>query len=109
MTGERILFYHSGALKWRVCRRITWRIVDRESLPQKRVESMSNNITGNTWQEDPKDIIILVNRSEKNYILDLPAGRLRLDAGRKVRTLRSITKISQVKQLIDEGNLAVEA
>lgn len=70
---------------------------------------MSNNITGNTWQEDPEDIIILVNRSKQNYILELPTGRLRLDAGRKVRTLRAITKINEVKQLIDQGNLAVEA
>jgi hypothetical protein len=70
---------------------------------------MSNNITGATWLEDPEEIIVLANRSQQNYILELPAGRVRLDAGRKLRTLRSITKINQIKQLIDQGNLAIEA
>ncbi len=69
---------------------------------------MSNNITGTTWNEDPKDIIVLVNRSPRNYILDLPSGRVRLDAGRRMRTLRSIMKIRQVKDLIDRGDLMVE-
>ncbi len=69
---------------------------------------MINNVTGNTWQENPDDIIVLVNRSRNNYILELPAGRFRLDAGRRMRTLRSIMKVQQVKQLIDQGNLAIE-
>ena len=69
---------------------------------------MSNNITGTTWQEDPKEIIMLVNRTRQNFILELPAGRYRLDAGRKMRTLRSIIKVQQVKQLIDQGSLAIE-
>jgi len=62
----------------------------------------------NTWQEDKDDIIILANRSNKNYVLDLPAGRCRLDAGRRMRTLRSILKISQVKELLQQGNLVIE-
>ena len=66
---------------------------------------MSNNVTGTTWQEDPDDIIVLVN----NYILELPAGRYRLDAGRRMRTLRSIMKIQEIKQLIDQGSLALES
>jgi hypothetical protein len=70
---------------------------------------MSDNISGNTWQEDPAQIIVLVNRSKNNYILDLPSGRVRLDAGRRMRTLRSIMQIEQVKALVDQGNLAVEA
>jgi len=69
---------------------------------------MSNNITGNTWQEDPDQIIMLVNRSKNNYILDLPSGRYRLDAGRRMRTVRSIMKIQQIKQLVDQGNLVIE-
>ncbi len=69
---------------------------------------MSNNVTGNTWQENPEDIIVLVNRTPSNYILELPSGRYRLDAGRRMRTLRSIMKVQQVKQLIDQGNLVVE-
>lgn len=70
---------------------------------------MSNNITGNTWQEDPANIIILTNRTHQNFILELPSGRYRLDAGRKMRTLRSITKVQQVKQLIDQGSLVIES
>jgi hypothetical protein len=69
---------------------------------------MSNNIVGNTWQEDPATIIWLINRTRNNYILELPSGRVRLDAGRRLRTLRSIMKIQQVKELVDQGNLAVE-
>ena len=69
---------------------------------------MSNNVVGNTWQENPDDIIVLVNRSSNNYILELPSGRYRLDAGRRMRTLRSIMKVQQVKQLVDAGTLLVE-
>jgi hypothetical protein len=69
---------------------------------------MSNNVTGTTWQENPDDIIVLVNRTGNNYILELPSGRYRLDAGRRMRTLRSIMKIQQVKQLLDQGSLALE-
>lgn len=69
---------------------------------------MSNNLTGNTWQEDPDQIIILVNRSPNNYILDLPSGRFRLDAGRRMRTVRSIMNIQQVSDLVRQGSLIVE-
>jgi hypothetical protein len=69
---------------------------------------MSNNVTGTTWQENPEDIIVLVNRTHNNFILELPAGRYRLDAGRRMRTLRSIMKVPQVKQLVDDGSFAVE-
>lgn len=69
---------------------------------------MSNNVTSSTWQENPDDIIVLVNRTQHNYILELPSGRYRLDAGRRMRTLRSIMKIQQVKELVDQGSLAIE-
>jgi hypothetical protein len=69
---------------------------------------MSNNVTGNTWQENPDEIIVILNRSQTNYILDLPTGRMRLDVGRRLRTLRSIMKVQQVKQLVDQGSLVVE-
>ena len=62
-----------------------------------------------TWEENPEDIILLVNQSQKNYILELPAGRYRLDAGRRMRTLRSITEYAQVKELLDRGDLTIEA
>ncbi|MCC9076415.1 hypothetical protein FKZ61_009880 [Litorilinea aerophila] len=61
-----------------------------------------------TWMEDPDEIIVLVNRTRNNYILELPAGRVRLDAGRRMRTLRAILKIPQIKALVDQGDLAVE-
>ncbi len=70
---------------------------------------MTSNVTGNTWQEDPDQFIFLANRTPNNYILELPSGRYRLDAGKRVRTVRSIMKIDQVKQLVDQGNLVVEA
>lgn len=66
------------------------------------------SINENTWQDDPADIIMLKNQSSKNYILELPAGRFRLDAGRRMRTLRSITDVSQVKQLLNNGDLVIE-
>lgn len=62
----------------------------------------------NTWQEDPDDIIILANNSGNNYVIDLPSGRCRLDAGRKMRTLRSIIDIPQVRDLVEEGILTIE-
>lgn len=61
-----------------------------------------------TWLENPEDIIVLANRSGQNFILDLPAGRYRLDAGRRMRTLRSILKYAQIIELVHDGKLAVE-
>jgi hypothetical protein len=61
-----------------------------------------------TWIEDPDDIIILANRSKQNFILDLPAGRYRLDAGRRMRTLRSILRHESVMELVNAGQLAIE-
>ena len=61
-----------------------------------------------TWLEDPKEVIILSNRSEKNYILELPTGLCRLDAGRRMRTLRSILDIGQISELVSSGHLVVE-
>ncbi len=60
-----------------------------------------------TWMEDPKEVIVLVNQSRKNFILDLPAGRYRLDAGRRMRTLRSILDLPQIQALVEQGELAV--
>lgn len=55
-----------------------------------------------------EETITLVNTTQRNFILDLPAGRYRLDAGRRMRTLRSILKFDQVKQLVDQGEIRVE-
>lgn len=61
-----------------------------------------------TWLEDPKDVIVLANRSQKNYILELPTGQYRLDVGRRMRTLRSILEFGQIKELVSSGQLVVE-
>lgn len=61
-----------------------------------------------TWQENPDDIIILANRTGKNFILDLPAGRYRLDAGRRMRTLRSILSHQPIMALVEDGSLVIE-
>lgn len=61
-----------------------------------------------TWLEDPKDVIVLINRSGKNYILELPTGQYRLDVGRKMRTMRSILEIDQINELVTSGQLEVE-
>jgi hypothetical protein len=60
------------------------------------------------WQKKPDDVILLVNQSSNNYILELPTGRVRLDAGRTIRTLRSIMKLDPVKALVEEGELVIE-
>lgn len=62
----------------------------------------------NSWQENPDDIILLVNHSSNNYVIDMPTGRCRLDAGRKLRTLRSIIKLPQVRDLVEQGVLTIE-
>ena len=69
---------------------------------------MARERSDNTWQEDPDDIIILSNRSGNNYIIEMPSGRCRLDAGRRLRTLRSVLEIEQVRDLVEEGLLTIE-
>ena len=66
------------------------------------------NRDGITWLKDKQDVIVLVNRSRKNYILELPTGMYRLDAGRRMRTMRSILNIGQIQELVSGGQLAVE-
>jgi len=61
-----------------------------------------------TWRENPDDVIVLANQTNKNFILDLPAGRYRLDAGRRMRTLRSILKHQQIMALVEDGSLTIE-
>ena len=77
-------------------------------LCEKGSPLMANRVNENTWQENPDDIILLVNHTRNNYILELPAGRCRLDAGRSLRTLRSICNIKQVQELLEQGSLVIE-
>jgi hypothetical protein len=69
---------------------------------------MTQTASQTTWMEKKQDIILLTNTSKQNFILELPTGRYRLDAGRKMRTMRSILDIEQVKQLVDAGQILVE-
>lgn len=61
-----------------------------------------------TWTYNRKEVVILHNATSQNFIFELPTGRLRLDAGRSVRTLASLTKHARVKALIDKGALKVK-
>lgn len=61
-----------------------------------------------TWMAAKGQTILLANTSQQNFILELPTGRYRLDAGRQMRTTRSILDIEQVKQLVDGGKLVVQ-
>jgi len=70
---------------------------------------MPDNVSDSvTWMQPKGDIIVLANTSAENFILDLPTGRYLLDAGRRMRTLRSILNYGQVKALVDGGLLVVE-
>lgn len=69
---------------------------------------MVQKLKGTTWQEDPADVITLVNRSTRNYILELPAGRFRLDAGRRMTTVKSILNIKAIQGLVEEGIFVLE-
>jgi hypothetical protein len=81
----------------------------RRLVPAKRkvaVAKSSND--GITWHIDKKDVIVLANLSDRNYILELPTGQYRLDVGRKMRTLRSILNIGKIRELVSDGHLAIE-
>jgi hypothetical protein len=69
---------------------------------------MPVNASDTPWMENKKNIIVLANPTSQNFILELPTGRYRLDAGRRMRTLRSILNIGQIRELVDAGQLVVE-
>ena len=69
---------------------------------------MAESKIDNTWQENPDDVILLINNSDNNYILELPSGRCRLDAHRTIRTLRSIINLPDVRDLVEQGVLTIE-
>jgi hypothetical protein len=71
-------------------------------------DPMAKHEPTNTWKENPDDVIVLVNRTSKNFILELPAGRYRLDAGRRMRTLRSILDIPAIRDMVEGGDLGLE-
>ncbi len=61
-----------------------------------------------TWMQNKGDVITLVNKSTRNFILEIPTGRLRLDAGRSVRTMASLASEPRIKELVAKGELAVD-
>ena len=68
---------------------------------------MAATSSENTWKINPDDVIMLINNTSNNYILELPSGRFRLDAGRRMRTLRSIMKVPQIRALVEEGSISL--
>ena len=60
-----------------------------------------------TWMQNKGELITLLNESSKNFILDMPTGRLRLDAGRSVKASASLAAEPRIKELIDKGELTV--
>ncbi len=61
-----------------------------------------------TWMQNKGTVITLSNVSRHNFILELPTGRCRLDAGRSLRTLERVVSSPQIKLLIDKGDLVVK-
>ena len=71
--------------------------------------AQEDKITVNFVNADIQSVIKTVGQhTGKNFILDLPAGRYRVDAGRRMRTLRSILKHQQIMALVEDGSLAIE-
>ena len=68
---------------------------------QKRRDNLS-------WMQNKDKVVTLSNVSSQNFILELPTGRCRLDAGRTLRTLGSVTASPSIKALIDKGDLVVK-
>ncbi|MCO6450755.1 MAG: hypothetical protein J5I90_08195 [Caldilineales bacterium] len=59
-----------------------------------------------TWQV--KDFVWLENASERNIMLHLPSGELRLDMKRRQRFRPDILDQPQVKELVDSGQIVVQ-
>ena len=60
-----------------------------------------------TWMQNKGEVITLVNRSSRNFILEVPTGRLRLDAGRSFKANASLAADPRIRALIEKGDLAV--
>lgn len=69
---------------------------------------MTQTASNATWMLEKDQIILISNTSQQNFILELPTGRYRLDAGRQMRTVRSILDNAQVKQLVNNGQLVIQ-
>ncbi|MCY3660890.1 MAG: hypothetical protein OXG36_17940 [Caldilineaceae bacterium] len=61
-----------------------------------------------TWTHDKREVVTLSNTSNRNFILELPTGRCRLDAGRRMQTMASLLEQPAIRKLVDQGELTVE-
>jgi len=59
-----------------------------------------------TWK--PSDVVEVTNVGAENLLLELPAGLLRLDAGRTLRLTARALDQPQVKQLVNAGKINVK-
>lgn len=60
-----------------------------------------------TWMHNKEELITFVNNSSRNYILELPTGRLRLDAGRSIKASVNLAADPRIKELVDKGDLTI--
>ena len=56
---------------------------------------------------DPQGFVFVHNKTRQNILLDLPTGAFRLDAGRSFRMTPDIAEVTQVKDLIAQGQVEV--
>lgn len=60
-----------------------------------------------TWMQNKGAVVTLINQSERNFVFELATGRLRLDAGRRLRITAGVAAHPRIQALIDKGELAV--
>jgi len=54
-----------------------------------------------------RNTVLLENVSAEHIILQLGSGELRLDKGRRRRFRADVLKLSQIRDLVDHGQIAV--
>lgn len=59
-----------------------------------------------TWK--PTDIVEVTNPGSANVLLELPSGRLRLDAGRTLRLTANALETPQLAELVKQGAVKVQ-
>ncbi len=55
----------------------------------------------------PKEVVEVTNLSSENFVLYLPSGMLRLDAGRTMRLTASATEDPELVKLANAGKVRV--
>ncbi|HIQ04488.1 MAG TPA: hypothetical protein EYH31_02195 [Anaerolineae bacterium] len=69
---------------------------------------MARGKPGPTW-EPGHDYVALHNVSNRNIMLHLPSGDLRLDAGHRVQMMKTALGLPQLQELTASGQVKVEA